>query len=258
MNAYATENEIKESVLEYLRTIHPSPIVSIENRLEFEIKTEYTIYLGRKRCRADATLLLNKKPIILVECKRHGQADEGIEQLKSYICGSVAHLGIFANSVDLHKWTFLEMSNVLLPFIYLNRVTFEEQVLIACQTEHETQEKIRLRSNHLINVEARKRATESKIRQETQRIIRQEAKARATESEIQSEVERQLRTELQTANREHGRVESELNTRIRGYTVKISDLKEELRKVRGYLWTALIVTFVILIIVLNGWMGDNR
>ena len=250
MKANVTENEITEAVLKYLRTIQPPSILSIENPLVFESKTEYTIYLGHKRCRADAALLLNKKPIILVECKCHGQAYAGKEQLKSYLCGSVAHLGIFANSVDPDKWTFIEMFEVLRGFKCPNRETFEEQFLIACQTEHDTQEKIRILSNHHIDVEARNRVTEDKIRQKTQRIIRQEAKARATKPEIQSEFERQLQAKLQTANREHGRVESELNTRIRRLIGEISDLKEKLRKARGYLWTVLIVTFVILIFVL--------
>ena len=259
MDTNVTENEIRDAVLKYLGTLTPPSILSLKNPLVFESKKEYTIYLGRKRCRADAALLLNKKPIVLVECKCHGQSDEGIEQLKSYLCGSVAHLGIFANSVDPKKWTFIEMFEVLREFKYAKRKTFEEQFSIAIQTENDTQEKIRLRGEHHINVEARKHVTESKIRQETQRIIRQEAKARATKPEIQRAVERLLRSKLQTANREHARVESELNTRIRGLTVKISDLKEELHKARSYLLTALIVCvplIVILVIVLI--VGDNR
>lgn len=257
MNAYVTEKEIKESVLEYLRTTPPFK-ESIEKRLDFEIKEEYPIYLGRKKCRADAALLLNKKPILIVECKRQGQTDEGIEQLKSYLCGSVARLGIFANSVNPHKWTYLEMSGVPFPFIPVNRVTFEEQFLIECQSERETQEKIRVRSNHLINVAARNRITESKIRQEEQRIITQTAKARLTKNEIQSEVEHQLRLDILSHREAAHHFKQELSKirrehdNVKRLNAEIAHLKTKLRKVLGYFLTTLIVSVLVILMVVLG------
>ena len=76
----------------------------------FSIQQEYPIRFGTNiEGRADVGLLNSQgEPIAIAECKRigYGNGGDGIEQLRSYLNGSGAELGLFADDTDPYEWTF--------------------------------------------------------------------------------------------------------------------------------------------------------
>ena len=81
----------------------------------FSTKRELEIQFGGGiRGRADIALLNSGgRPEAIAECKRieNDNRSDGIEQLISYLSGSGAKLGLFADDTDPCQWTFLKKKN---------------------------------------------------------------------------------------------------------------------------------------------------
>ena len=76
---------------------------------DFFIQTELEIQMGTVKRRADIVLIDEKQSYAaIVECKRIGVREDGIAQLKSYLCAADAPLGVFANSTEPGDWEFFE------------------------------------------------------------------------------------------------------------------------------------------------------
>ena len=93
------EAKVVEVVVNYF-----SPILR-----DFFIETEYEIQMGVHKRRADVVLGVGTADFI-VECKREGFEDveDGINQLKSYLCATDTPLGIYADSKNPYDWIFYE------------------------------------------------------------------------------------------------------------------------------------------------------
>ena len=73
------------------------------------IETELEIQMGTTKRRADIVLVDGKQNhVAIVECKRIGVQEDGIAQLKSYLCATDTLLGVFANSTKSNDWKFIE------------------------------------------------------------------------------------------------------------------------------------------------------
>ena len=76
---------------------------------DFFIETELEVQMGTTKRRADIVLVDGKQNhATIVECKRIGVRDDGIDQLKSYLCATDTPYGIFANSTEPDDWEFFE------------------------------------------------------------------------------------------------------------------------------------------------------
>ena len=76
---------------------------------ELFIQTEHEIQMGTDIRRPDILLLDSAENFVAIaECKRIGYVNNGIAQLKSYLCATDTSFGIFANSTDPDDWKFYE------------------------------------------------------------------------------------------------------------------------------------------------------
>ncbi len=93
------EAKVVENVINYF-----SPILR-----NFFIETEYEIQMGSDKRRSDIVLGVDSLDFI-VECKREGleYVEDGINQLKSYLCATDTPLGIYADSTNVDNWAFYE------------------------------------------------------------------------------------------------------------------------------------------------------
>ena len=76
---------------------------------DFFIQTELEVQMGTTKRRADIVIVDGERNYAaIVECKRIGVRDDGIEQLNSYLCATDTPLGVFANSTVPNDWEFYE------------------------------------------------------------------------------------------------------------------------------------------------------
>ena len=76
---------------------------------ELFIEAEYAIQMGSDNRRPDIVLIDGAGNFVAItECKRVGYVNNGIAQLKSYLCATDTPFGIFANSTDPDDWEFYE------------------------------------------------------------------------------------------------------------------------------------------------------
>lgn len=99
----------------------------------FATEREYEIRFGANiRGRADIALFKNgqKRPEAIAECKRIGDnnRNDGIEQLESYLNGSGAKLGLFADNTDPYEWTFLKRNDAKNRYDEISRSQFEREL----------------------------------------------------------------------------------------------------------------------------------
>ena len=74
---------------------------------KFSTKQEYQIKMGSDKRRADVVPINSKGNLAaIVERKRLGVEESGIDQLKSYLSATDTPLGIFANSKEPDSLTF--------------------------------------------------------------------------------------------------------------------------------------------------------
>lgn len=77
---------------------------------DFSIETEYEIQMGSEKRRADIVFVFREQNAVIVECKREGSenGEDGIKQLKSYLCATDTPIGIFANTIYHSNWILFE------------------------------------------------------------------------------------------------------------------------------------------------------
>lgn len=100
---------------------------------DFSTKREYEIRFGANiRGRADVVLFKNgqRTPQAIAECKRIGDDNrsDGIEQLESYLNGSGAKLGLFADDTDPYGWIFLKKNDNQNWYGQITRSQFEREL----------------------------------------------------------------------------------------------------------------------------------
>jgi hypothetical protein len=182
-----TEDEIRDYVDQHLQTAFFSP--SIFDFLPTDIRKEYGIQMGSYRGRADLVLLVDDKPLVIVECKSQGVMAQGIDQLKSYLCASPAWLGIFANSTNPDHWTYLEKIGYN-EFVKIDRDTFKVRLWEVYDEQQEIEQSIKARTerhfNAIANERAKQRVTPSAIQARTKEMIEAEARNHITNSAIQA------------------------------------------------------------------------
>ena len=203
--------------------------------LRFNIDKERHIQFGRnRRGRADLVLLAGDDPIVIVECKRQGYIDSGLDQLKSYICATTAQLGIFANSPNPNNWIYLDRGNIN-KFAKIDHETFQKRVW----EEQKIEQSIKEQTERHIDAIAKERAEgrETDIEKRTQKMIEEEAQKRVTEFAIRTVVERELRDTNASLQREINTLEKELR-----------ESREEFRESKGCLIWGWVLFFIVLIL----------
>ena len=76
---------------------------------DFFIETELEIQMGTAKRRADIVFVDGEENnVAIVECKRIGVQEDGIAQLKSYLCATDTLFDVFANSTEPNDWEFFE------------------------------------------------------------------------------------------------------------------------------------------------------
>lgn len=111
----------------------------------FFIETEHEIRIGVYTPRPDVVLLdAERNRVAIVECKREGIIDHGIEQLKSYLSASDVQFGIFANSTKPDEWVFFENLRRCHFSENMTRVQFETEIIADQSIESIREEKERL------------------------------------------------------------------------------------------------------------------
>lgn len=186
---------------------------SFRDRSKTELETEYIVYMGDSKRRADVVLRNENGILVLVECKEEGYiGTDGIGQLKSYMCATDAPLGIFAASQQKKSWRFYE--NLGLNNIkerdydeykkLLDKMTsfdlkkedriekhLNELIKEAAQKEYIISgERIQKLTKALIDEEARKQASlsQSCIIERATELVETEARSRVTEQRIQDKL----------------------------------------------------------------------
>lgn len=110
-----------------LRYFKPPRFANFATGREHEIRFGTNI-----RGRADIALFKKgrKKPEAIAECKRIGDDNrsDGIDQLESYLNGSGAKLGLFADNTDPYEWTFLKRNDGRNRYDKINRSQFEREL----------------------------------------------------------------------------------------------------------------------------------
>ena len=98
----------------------------------FSMQREYPIRFGTNiEGRADVGLLNSQgQPIAIAECKRIGydNGSDGIEQLRSYLNGSGAELGLFAVDTDPYEWAFFVKNREKYRLDKITRAQFEREL----------------------------------------------------------------------------------------------------------------------------------
>ena len=166
-------------------------------------KKEYPIRFGRDWTgRADLVLLLDNKPIVIVECKALGLIGRGKIQLEAYLNASGTNLGVFANHPDPQKWRYYDNS---IRFDEIDRSTFWEKIEAVFNTERDIekeaqeqkQQRIEERAKELVEERAKKivDATPEVIQECANKMIDEEVKKRVTQNAIHRAVEQRLQQE---------------------------------------------------------------
>ena len=94
-----------------------------------EVVPEYTADIGLKKGeKVDYAIMQRGRPIILIECKKHGSnlAKEAISQLVRYFGVTEAHFGILTNGINYRFFSDLDQPNVMdpKPFFEFNMSNF--------------------------------------------------------------------------------------------------------------------------------------
>ena len=252
-----TENQIQEKILKRLQRYTEHVVKKPSFGRNWYFKEQHLIRFGREgKGFADITLLINRKPFMIVECKRPRvsptEISEGKEQLESYLNASRANLGIFANNDDPQKWTYYDNS---IGFDEINRSTFWGKIKAAFDTERDIekeaqqqkQQRIEERVKELIEERAKKivNATPGAIQECANQMIDEEAKKRVTGNAIQGAVARLLQQEKK-------QLEVQLQNKTDQLKSKINNLQtalDERRNSAMWGWILFGISVVLLIAV---------
>ena len=100
-----------------------------------EVTAELTADIGTKQGeKVDYAILADKKPVILIECKKVGDpltADERVSQLFRYFTATDARIGVLTNGIIYRFFTDLEASNKMdtTPFLEIDLENFNPGTL---------------------------------------------------------------------------------------------------------------------------------
>ena len=237
--------------------------------LGFVTKRQHTIQIGSNTGRADV-VIYNKHFALLsdpldhiaaiVECKAEGKMNDGIGQLKSYLCATDTRLGVFANSLFPEKWKYYEnYGRNDIPEI--SRMKFTSILRNEKEKQEDFQRRIQKRTEQRIEQAATKLATSERIAERRELIINQEANKRIKENDFRSATEwnlkRALNIEKEIAKNgiaslkaEVRATEQHLKTALDNTKKEITSLKAEVSEKKGCLWTSILVLGGLLVIFL--------
>ena len=96
-----------------------------------QVIPEYTADVGTKKSeKVDYALMQDGKPVILIECKRHGSNldDEEMSQLFRYFTATDTHFGILTDGIAYRFFSDLDQPNMMdpKPFFEFNMLDFTE------------------------------------------------------------------------------------------------------------------------------------
>ena len=200
-----TENQIRKEVLKHIRSKIKLQLNVFETFKapkapdffweSWSFEKEYLIRFGSKIGYADLVLLIDNKPLIIVECKASGLIGYGKKQLESYLNASKTNLGIFTNNPDPDKWRYYDNS---IGFDEISLSTFWERVRSSFNTKLDIETQVQQQKQHHIEARAKELAyaNPSIIQARTDEMIEAEAKARVTENAIQDRVAQRLQEKI--------------------------------------------------------------
>ncbi len=251
-----TENRVLDALTAVEKTSHfRTPI-----RCRWCFKAQYRIRFGNAGIGfADIALLLNRKPFVIVECKKpkvsRAVIRKGKEQLESYLNASRANLGIFANSDDPQKWTYYDNS---IGFDKIDRATFWKKIKAAFTTERDIEKEAQQLKQQRIEERAKALVAQASedINARANKKIDEEAKKRVTENAIQGTEARLLqkirRAESGLREKEKKQLESQLQGKIKQLEHKIKSQQIALDESRNrVMWGWFLFGVAILILIIS-------
>ena len=205
-----TENQIQEKILKRLQGDTEYLLKEPVFGRNWYFVEQHLIRFGREnKGYADIALLINRKPFMIVECKRPraSQTDisKGKEQLESYLNASRANLGILANNDNPKKWIYYDNS---IGFNEIDRSTFWKKIRAPFDTERDIEKKVQQQKQQRISERAEQLVTPEAIKKRADMMIDEEAKIRVNEKSIRDAVVWQLQQKIK-------QLESQLQEKIK-------------------------------------------
>ena len=233
-----TEPQIIERVVVYFKNSFRFP-----SQL-YRIKREYPIKIGSNNCRADIVLYkgsnifgkLEDDILVIVECKAERRSkEEGIAQLKSYLCATDTPIGIFANKGSPDGWSYFKNLGRN-TFEIIDRERFRSLVneFVKGEKDIETHVNEQVDRRKQLAVETNLRNSGNSINKRTQELVEQEAKKRMSEDAINQYAYNELQTK-------YSNLESQL-------TLTKMNL-ESSRSGSFWGWTLFIIAVIIIITI---------
>ena len=225
-----TENRVLDALTAVEKTSHfGTPI-----RTWWCFKEQYRIRFGNAGIGfADIALLLNRKPFVIVECKKpkvsRAVIRKGEEQLESYLNASRANLGILANNDDPQKWTYYDNS---IGFDKIDRATFWKKVKAALTTKRDIEKDAQQLKQQRIEERAKELVAQATgdIDARANKMIDEEAKKRVTQNAVNTAVAKQLQKEKK-------QLKSQLQNKTDQLESTIDNLRTALEESRhGAIW----------------------
>ena len=242
-----TENQIQEKILKRLQG-HTEYLLKepVFGRNWYFVE-QHLIRFGREnKGYADIALLINRKPFMIVECKRPraSQTDisKGKEQLESYLNASRANLGIFANNDNPKKWIYYDNS---IGFNEIDRSTFWGEIRAAFNTERDIEKEAQRIKSQRIEARARQLIAQARkdIYARANKMIDEQAKKRVTENAIQGAVARLLQQEKK-------QLEVQLQNETDQLKSKINNLQTALDESRnGAMWGWILFGISVILLI---------
>lgn len=251
-----TENRVLDALTAVEKTSHfRTPI-----RTWWCFKEQYRIRFGNAGIGfADIALLLNRKPFVIVECKKpkvsRAVIRKGKEQLESYLNASRANLGILANSDDPQKWTYYDNS---IGFDKIDRATFWKKIKTAFTTERDIEKEAQQLKQQRIEERAKELAAQATgdIDARAKKMIDEAAKKRVTPNAVYNAIVRQLQREKNQLESQRQQEKRQLEVQLQNETDQlestIGDLEKELAKSRSratWGWALFGISVVIIFII---------
>ena len=233
-----TEPQIMERVAAYFKSSFRFP-----SQL-YRIKREYPIKIGSNNCRADLVLYkssnifgkLEDDILVIVECKAEGRSkEEGIAQLKSYLCATDTPIGIFANKGSPYGWSYFKnLGRNTFEIIDQERFRSLVNEFVKGEKDIETHVNEQVDRRKQLAVETNLRNSGNSINKRTQELVEQEAKKRMSEDAINQYAYNELQTK-------YSNLESQL-------TLTKMNL-ESSRSGSFWGWTLFIIAVIIIIAI---------
>ncbi len=248
-------------------------------------KLEKPIQIGHYRCRADVVIYTKAFPtkqVAIVECKKEdispNKLQEGINQLKSYLCASDTMFGVFANGLKPTDWIYLEnLGNNI-----FNELT-ENQFLVSMLSEIETHKglkqrvldkleklilreasnklktpaakrQIQAKTEYFIEQEARKNINPDKIAETTNILVLQKATENLRNTATQQRIQQLTNDYIEQEARKNVTPGKITSAAINMSAERIKQLEAEVYKFKRYRtwsWILAVLFFIILLLMFS-------